>query len=69
MTIFQKHIEKNVLSDSFVFVFVWFLGEFFEYVDQYFTSDTLMELFNFILEKNNSNAVSLGYILNSLKKI
>lgn len=50
-------------------MFSWFLGEYFEYVDQLFSKDNLLDLFNYLLSKNISSPSTFSYILNSLKKI
>lgn len=69
MQIFQEYIESKFISDSFIIVFIWFLGEYFQHLDVYFTKENFIELIDYIFSKNMKASETLSFIINSIKKI
>ena len=69
LEIFKGFIESKNLNDAFISIFIWFLGEYFEIIENFFPSENLLELINYLLKHKFVKDATLSYFFTSLQKI
>ena len=69
LEIFKGFIESKNLNDSFISIFIWFLGEYFEIIENFFPSENLLELINYLIKHKFTNDATVSYFFTALQKI
>ncbi len=69
LEIFRDFIQNNNLNEFFVALFFWFLGEYFELIEEFFPDDNFIQLLKYLLKDNIKKNFIYSYIFNGLQKI